>query len=276
MTSLKTLLSAGAMAAGVAVLGGVNVQAQTLELQLKAANYDPGTGIWTDSSGLGDNATFAGSPFPNPTLSFGATPNGLAAVSLPGGTSAFTLQNSLAGGSGYTIFAYCEIASTTSNNSGNADSVNALTGSALNVNVGGALEYNVNSGVQDATVEYGNDIVSGTATLSTSSFSLMDLAIDGSGSSLRLNGAVDGTGSGMTFGVGDDIDTIGNNTSDIQGFYGKIAEFDVYSGALTNPQIDSIENGLITEYGQVPEPNAGILLAGGLLTLVAVGRLRRA
>jgi hypothetical protein len=151
-----------------------------------------------------------------------------------------------------------------------------LTGSALNVNVGGALEYNVNSGVQDATVEYGNDIVSGTATLSTSSFSLMDLAIDGSGSSLRLNGAADGTGSGMTFGVGDDIDTIGNNTSDIQGFYGKIAEFDVYSGALTNPQIDSIENGLITEYGQVPEPNAGILLAGGLLTLVAVGRLRRA
>jgi hypothetical protein len=80
----------------------------------------------------------------------------------------------------------------------------------------------------------------------------------------------------MTFGVGDDIDTIGNNTSDIQGFYGKIAEFDVYSGALTNPQIDSIENDLITEYGQVPEPNAGILLAGGLLTLVAVGRLRRA
>jgi hypothetical protein len=200
----------------------------------------------------------------------------LAAVSLLGGTSAFTLQNSLAGASGYTIFAYCEIASTTSNNSGNADSVNALTGSTLNVNVGGALEYNVNSGLQDATVEYGNDIVSGTATLSTSSFSLMDLAIDGSGSSVRLNGAADGTGSGMTFGVGDDIDTIGNNTSDIQGFYGEIAEIDIYSGVLTDSQLVSFENGLITEYGQVPEPNAWIMLAGGLLTLVAVGRLRRA
>jgi hypothetical protein len=126
MTSLKTMLSAGAMAAGVAVLGGVSVNAQTLELQLKASNYDSGTGVWTDSSGLGNNATFAGSPLPNPTLSFGATPNGLAAISLQGGTSAFTLENSLAGGSGYTIFAYCEIASTTSNNSGNADSVNAL------------------------------------------------------------------------------------------------------------------------------------------------------
>ena len=276
MTNLKKTLSAGALAAGVAVLGGVNVQAQTLELQLKASNYDSGTGVWTDSSGLGNNATFAGSPLPNPTLSLGATPNGLAAVSLLGGTSAFTLENSLAGGSGYTIFAYCEIASTTSNNSGNADSVNALTGSTLNANVGGALEYNINSGLQDATVEYGNDIVSGTATLSTSSFSLMDLAIDGSGSSLRLNGAVDGTGSGMTFGVGDDIDTIGNNTSDIQGFYGEIAEIDIYSGALTDPEVVSVENNLINEYGQVPEPNTWVLLAGGLGTLVAVRRLRRA
>jgi hypothetical protein len=276
MTSQKSTLSAGVFAAGLVVLGGMNGNAQTLELQLKASNYDPGTGGWTDASGLGNNATFAGAPLLNPTLSLGATPNGLAAVSLLGGTSAFTLQNSLAGASGYTIFAYCEIASTTSNNSGNADSVNALTGSTLNENVGGALEYNVNSGLQDATVEYGNDIVSGTATLSTSSFSLMDLAIDGSGSSVRLNGAADGTGSGMTFGVGDDIDTIGNDTSDIQGFYGEIAEIDIYSGVLTDPQLVSFENGLIAEYGQVPEPNAGIMLAGGLLTLVAVGRLRRA
>ena len=45
---------------------------------------------------------------------------------------------------------------------------------------------------------------------------------------------------------------------------------------LTDPQLGSVENGLITEYGQVPEPNAWIMLAGGLLTLVAVGRLRRA
>jgi len=276
MTNLKKTLSAGALAAGVAVLGGVNVQAQTLELQLKASNYDSGTGVWTDSSGLGNNATFAGAPLPNPTLSLGATPNGLAAVSLLGGTSAFTLENSLTGGSGYTIFAYCEIASTTSNNSGNADSVNALTGSTLNANVGGALEYNINSGLQDATVEYGNDIVSGMTTLSTSSFSLMDLAIDGSGSSVRLNGAADGTGSGMTFGVGDDIDTIGNNTSDIQGFYGEIAEIDIYSGALTDPEVVSVENNLINEYGQVPEPNTWVLLAGGLGTLVAVRRLRRA
>jgi hypothetical protein len=276
MAGHKTTLSAIVFGAGLAVLGGMSINAQTLELQLKASNYDPDTGGWTDSSGLGNNATFAGAPLPNPTLSLGATPNGLAAVSLLGGTSAFTLQNSLAGASGYTIFAYCEIASTTSNNSGNADSVNALTGSTLNVNVGGALEYNVNSGLQDATLEYGNDLVSGRATLSTSSFSLMVLAIDGSGSSVRLNGAVDGTGSGMTFGVGDDIDTIGNNTSDIQGFYGEIAEIDIYSGVLTDPQLVSFENSLITEYGQVPEPNTWIMLAGGLLTLVAVRRLRRA
>jgi hypothetical protein len=52
MKFFAVALSVAAVLVGVA---GV-AQAQ-LVLDLKASNYDPTTGVWTDSSGMGDNAS---------------------------------------------------------------------------------------------------------------------------------------------------------------------------------------------------------------------------
>ncbi len=69
-----------AVAAALITLGGLSASAQTLALQLKASNYDPITGIWTDSSGNNDTATFINGT--NPTLALGVTPNGSSAAIL--------------------------------------------------------------------------------------------------------------------------------------------------------------------------------------------------
>ena len=74
--------------------------AQTLLLQLQAANFNPGTGLWTAT--VGPNAsTQTGSG----TLVTGATPNGSSVVNFNG---SFVLQlgTVIPAGASYTAFAY--------------------------------------------------------------------------------------------------------------------------------------------------------------------------
>jgi hypothetical protein len=251
--------------AAVVVVSGLSAGAQTLALQLQAANYNPITGVWSDTSGNNNTATYYGLL---PTLATGVTPNGSSAVGLNlgnGNGNGFSLTSSLAAGSGYTVFAFIEPVNTTGRH--------ALTGGSNQ----GALEYDIYNGNQDFLREYLQDVGNGTATVSTSSFSLIDLAVSSTlAGSFRFNGSADGTtGSGTAF--SSPITRIGNNEGGGDGFAGYIAEIDIYQGVMNSTQIGTVEAALTAEYvSPVPEPTTLALTAGGLGLLVAVRRFRRA
>jgi hypothetical protein len=207
----------------------------TALVQLAATNYNPGTGVWTDSSGNNNNATYSGGS--TPTLASFATPNGGAAVSIATGSGQyFLLNSSLNQSSGYTVFAYV-MPSVVSDGSRHA-----LTGGSSS----GALEYDLYAGHQDYLQEYQADVGHGTATIPTTSFSLVDLAVSSSGAAFKYNGAFDANVAGAAFGSA--ITRIGNNEGGGDGFFGEIAEIDIYNGVLSSNQIATIEAQLTAEY----------------------------
>jgi hypothetical protein len=212
----------------------LSVQPLTPLVQLIANNFNAANGVWTDSSGSGNNATYSGTN--NPTLVASATPNGSSAVNIvPGNGQYFLLSSSLDPSSGYTAFAYVELSRTSGRN--------ALTGGSS----GGALEWDVYNGNDDFLQEYQLDVAHGTATVPTNSFSLIDLAVNSSAYSFRFNGTADGSGTGVSF--SQPITRIGNNEGGGDGFAGQIAELDIYSGALTAVQVSNVEAQLTAKYG---------------------------
>jgi hypothetical protein len=238
--------------AGLAVPTFADRAHGALVLQLQAANYNAASGVWTDTSGNGDNATYSGSS--TPTVVTGATPNGSAAVSLTG-TGSLVLSSAISDAGGWTLFTYAIPV--------DGSGRNAFTGGSAS----NALEWDVYGHQDDFLKEYTADVAHGTGTVSTSVFSLMDLAVSPSGSSFNLNGASDGTGSGASF---TNITRIGNNEGGGDGFSGKIAEIDIYNSVLTAPQIAAVEAQLTASYiSPVPEPATLGLLGLGSLRLLA-------
>ena len=214
-------------------------------VQLIATNYNPANGIWTDSSGNGNNATYAkfSGTLTLPVLASGVTPNGSSAVDIIATNGTFNLSSSLSGTSGYTVFAYVMPTTDT------GGSRFALTGGSA----GYALEYNFYQGHQNWVSEYQGGGGHGTATIPTSSFSLVDLAISASGGtftggSFRLNGASDGTTGAGAGSTTSPITRVGNNEGGGDGFVGDIAEIDIYNGVLSSNQISTVEAQLTTNY----------------------------
>ncbi len=239
------------------VAGGLSAGAQTLAVQLKASNFS--LGVWTDTSGNANNATYSGTGAP--TVLTGATPNGSTALGLTGNGS-FVLNSAIPFASGYTVFAVVEPTTGLGRN--------ALTGGSVN----NALEYDIYNGPQDYLREYLQDVGHGNATISTSSYSLIDLAVNSSGASFDLNGVADGTVGGATFGSA--ITRIGNNEGGGDGFVGGLAEIDIYSGVLSASQISTVESSLGASYGvPVPEPTSWAMMAGGCGMLLAFRHFRR-
>ncbi len=208
------------------------VQPLTPMVQLQAANYNQATGVWTDSSGNSNNASYAGGLYPPLTPS--ATPNGSSVVYVSSGGGSFVLTSPLAQSNGYTVFAYVEPSQVTTRC--------ALTGGSNP----GALEYDFYGGEQDYLIEYLSDQGNGNATISTTNFSLVDVAVNSSGASFRLNGASDGNVSGATF--SQPITRIGNNEGFGDSFTGEISEIDVYSGVLSALQVSNVEAQLTASY----------------------------
>jgi hypothetical protein len=258
---------------GMIMAGGLSASAQTLSLQLQAANYNPVTGVWTDSSGNGDTATYAkfSGTLTLPVLASGVTPNGSSAVDITAGNGSFNLSSSLSGASGYTIFAYVMPTTDT------GGSRFALTGGSA----GYALEYNFYQGHQNWLSEYQGGGGAATATIPTSSFSLVDLAVSASGGtftggSFRLNGASDGTTGAGAGSTTSPITRVGNNEGGGDGFVGDIAEIDIYSGVLSPSQISTVEANLTAEYvTPVPEPATWAMMAGGFGMLFSIRRFGR-
>jgi len=207
----------------------------TASVQLAATNYNPATGVWTDSSGNNNNATYSGGY--TPTLVSFVTPNGGSAVNITANEGQyFLLSSSLAYTNGYTVFAYVMPSAV---NDGNRHS---LTGGSAS----DALEYDFYSSHQDYLLEYVADEGHGTATIPTTSFSLVDLAVNSSGAAFRFNGASDGNVAGVAFGA--PLARIGNNHGGGDGYYGDIAEIDIYTGVLSSNQISTIEAQLTAKY----------------------------
>jgi len=212
----------------------LTVQALAPVVQLVASAYDPSSGTWTDSSGNGNTASYSGAT--TPTLVTGATLNGGSAVNITAGGGSFVLTTPLDPSSGYTVFAYVEPAGT---------GRQAITGGSAK----DALEYDIYNGNQDYLTEYDTDKGHGVATIPTSSFSLIDLAVNSSGAAFRIDGAADGNISGATFGSA--ITRIGNNEGSGDSLVGQVAEIDIYNGALAYQQITNIEAQLMATYGTV-------------------------
>ena len=212
----------------------LTVQPLIPAVQLIATNYDTNSGIWTDTSGNFNNATYGGE-LTNATIVPSVTPTGGAAVNVAMGDGSFVLTSPLDPSSGYTVFAYVMPSSTAGRR--------ALTGGSAPT----ALEYDIYNGNQDYLTEYTADIGHGTAAIPTNDFSLINLAVNSAGASFRYNGMADGTVAGSSF--GQPITRIGNNEGGGDGYVGQIAEIDIYSGALSYTQITNVESQLSAKYG---------------------------
>lgn len=103
MRNSVTLKKLAFMAAAAVGFGASAAMAATLELQLVAPNYDPTTGIWTDTSGSGNNATQA-TEAARPALAANATPTGQSAVRFDGNDDGFVLPSFLTGDAAAEVF----------------------------------------------------------------------------------------------------------------------------------------------------------------------------
>ena len=248
------------------VTGAVTANATTVSLptpmvDYMAANYNPTTGVWTDSSGNGDNATQTpGSSAP--TLALNATPNGSAAVAFNGSQS-LNITTGLSTTTGFTVLAYLDPTTFSASN--------VILGIAPNnPNLGNAFEYRLSGAKQDVVSAGFVDEGTSNTALALNSWSNINVAVDSSGGTYRLNGSADGTCGAWSSGPATGV--IGASSQD-GNFIGNIAEIQVYVGALTDVQRQAVEQQFISAYvTPVPEPAPLILFALGAPALLLLKR----
>ena len=245
-------------AVGVSTLATVSAS-PVLLVDYKAVNYNAITGVWTDSSGNGNNATVPVTATA-PTLLANATPNGSSAVSFaPNSPGEYLdITSGLAAGSGYTVLAFAEPTQAYYIDD------NLVTGSS------GAMTYRVSAqfGVNHQELANGaTTFGSSNTVVPTTAFSMIGVATDNVGNAtFYFNGSTDGTT------TGNDAFTAPINLIGV-GFIGNIAELQVYSGVLTTSQVQTVNQSFINSYvNSVPEPGALVMLALGTLGLLLIRR----
>ncbi len=253
-------------AVGVSTLATVSAS-PVLLVDYKAVNYNAITGVWTDSSGNGNNATVPVTATA-PTLLANATPNGSSAVSFVAGFGPqeyLDITTGLAPGSGYTILAFGEPTEAVYLDD------NLVGGPS------GAVKYFIGptQGINYQLLGNGATTFGSSNTgVPTTAFSMIGVATDNVGNAtFYFNGSADGTTTGSSpFTAA--INLIGARAAPATGFFtGNIAELQVYSGVLTTSQVQTVNQSFINSYvNSVPEPGALVMLALGTLGLLLIRR----
>jgi hypothetical protein len=198
-------------------------------LELKAANYDPSTGIWSDSSGNGNDAMGLVSP---PSLTTGQTPNGSSVVTFSG-TNFLSLSPGISSG-GFTCFAY----------------VRPMPGDSRTIVGGGtgSFQYRVGGDgfgdkqevLQRNLVRLGESMTD----VSTSNFSIISIAYGGA--AFRLAEANDGTPQHTLFTAATNL--IGAASGPNEFYSGDIAEIRIYNTVLGDADRATIEEEIRKTY----------------------------
>ncbi|NNM88918.1 MAG: PEP-CTERM sorting domain-containing protein [Phycisphaerae bacterium] len=246
MVAIVVVATVGASTLGTASASPV------LLVDYKALNYNATNGVWTDSSGNGDNATVpVGTTAP--TLMANATPNGSSAVSFTY-LEYLDIATGLAPGSGYTVLAFAEPTEAVYLDD------NLVGGPS------GAMAYRIGptSGVNYQLL--GNDGTTlGTSNtgVPTTAFSMIGVATDNAGkATFYFNGNADGTTTANDL-FTSSINLIGARGSSATGFFtGNVAEIQIYSGVLTTSEVQTVNQAFTNSYiTPVPEPASLALLA---------------
>ncbi len=217
---------------GIALMAlmSAGVAQAALRLKLEASNYDPVTGIWTDTSGNNNHAT-QGTAASRPSLVANQTANGSAAVSFDGADDSLNLLSAIpvtSDAAGYTVFAYVRPSDT----SGDAKTIVSGTSGSLQYRIVAKQNF-----VKTAVTSLGYS----DTTLSTTVFNNISAQVNDTGGLYRLNGSPDGAPtSGHTFTPG--ITAIGRNGANGgEQFRGQIAEIRVYDEQLSLAAIQAVE-----------------------------------
>src|SRR5438128_2460201 len=145
-------------------------------LELKSANYDPVAGVWSDSSGNGNDAFES---VKQPALSPGQTLNGSAVVTFDGTSNFLTLTTGIKL-SAYTCFAYVRP---------NPVGINTIVGGP-----NGSFQYRIRGnfqGQQEVLIRGLVNLGHSDTVIDTSVFSTISVAIGGV-ATFRLNQVDDG------------------------------------------------------------------------------------
>ena len=232
-----------AMASLVTITSPVSA---ALVLKLEAANYDPSTGAWSDTSGNSNHAT-QGTTTNRPGLVANQSANGSSVVRFDGAGDFLNLTSPISPASaadGFTAFAYLR-------------PYTAASPRTIFSGTVGSLQYRVSgSGAQQLVRTYQANLGSGSV-LSTSDFSNINAQVNNAGGSFRLNGAADGSATASSFTA--PITNIGRNDQGNNEFFaGDIAEIRIYNTQLTLPQVQAVEAELnaayVTPTGRVALP----------------------
>lgn len=243
------------------LLMGASASSAALIMQYKAADYNTTAHTLVNAANPGTyDASMTWTPA-QPALVTGQTPNGSSVLRFAYVGTAQSLG--IASGpslSSFTIFAY---ARPTSGTTGRRD---LITTSTL-----GGVAYFLNAGKQGLNAYNSLARGTGTAALSTTSFSNISVTDSTTNGTFRLNGAADGTSTGYAFPASAPLAYIGGGTTG--DWVLDIAEIRVYDTVLTDSERATIEGELNAAY--VPEPTSVGLLCLGGLTLLRRRRLSR-
>lgn len=275
--NLNVLVGAAITAIGLSSLATVSAS-PVLLADYKAANYNATTGVWTDSSGNGNNAGLAYTQYGEaaPTLMANATPNGASAVHFNGSNEFLAIDGTVGlpqSNAGYTVMAFIQPQDTGSGTY------------AIVAGAPGAMEYRLQSGNHQALLR---EDVAGMGTSNTSvptnSFSSIGVATDNAGNAIfYFNGNADGNAAaGANTAFNSPINTIGASDSGsslvidpLEHFLGNIAELQIYSGVLTASQVQAIDQSFTSAYvTPVPEPAPLAFFAVGAVGLLLKRRRR--
>lgn len=226
---MRTHLGRVALVSSLLLVGVPAVHADEV-LELKAANYDPVSGVWTDSSGKANDALGV-SP---PVLTPGQTPNGSAVVTFDG-TNYLTLTPGILE-AGYTCFAY----------------VRPMPGDSRTIVGGdtGSFQYRIGGdGFGDKQEVLQRNLVrlgESTTDVPTTSFSIISVTYGGGGT-FRLAEAGDGAPKNLFTAATNLIGAASGNPPN-ESYIGDIAEIRIYNTVLSDADRATIEEQIRKTY----------------------------